>query len=226
MSVERAPIERTCRRCGETKPLEQFSKDKSCHFGRTYTCRACATARADKWRRENPDRVRENYRRRTGWTPPPTEPPAERECSRCGATKPFEEFRTDNSCRFGRGGVCKACESLNGAAWRANNRERARATKRKRRTDDYLGLSGSASEDNAARRGANVVERVLPLAVLERDDGVCGICGEDVDPFDFTLDHIEPVEVGGDHSYANVQVAHRACNSKKGHSLNWEPIGA
>lgn len=75
---------------------------------------------------------------------------------------------------------------------------------------------------NARRRAlkrAAFVEDVVPLVVLERDDGVCGICGGDVDPFDFHVDHIVPLSRGGEHSYANVQAAHPACNIRKRDSL-------
>jgi len=70
------------------------------------------------------------------------------------------------------------------------------------------------------RRRARVrdvfIEDVHPLVVLELDDGVCGICGKDVDPFDFHLAHVVPLALGGEHSYANVQVAHPSCNVRKG----------
>jgi 5-methylcytosine-specific restriction endonuclease McrA len=70
----------------------------------------------------------------------------------------------------------------------------------------------------ARKRGA-FVEDVEPLVVLERDDGVCGICGEDVDPTFFDIDHVIPLARGGEHSYRNVQVAHRRCNARKGARL-------
>jgi 5-methylcytosine-specific restriction endonuclease McrA len=63
------------------------------------------------------------------------------------------------------------------------------------------------------------VEHVDPLVVLERYDGACGICGEDVDPFDHEMDHIVPISRGGPHTYANVQPAHRGCNRRKSASV-------
>lgn len=55
--------------------------------------------------------------------------------------------------------------------------------------------------------------------VLELADGVCGICGGDVDPFDFEVDHIVPVSKGGFHNYENVQPSHRRCNRAKSANL-------
>lgn len=66
-----------------------------------------------------------------------------------------------------------------------------------------------------ARRRERFVENVSPLVVLERDDGVCGICGEDVDPTHFHVDHVVPLSRGGEHCYANTQPAHPVCNQRK-----------
>jgi 5-methylcytosine-specific restriction endonuclease McrA len=71
-----------------------------------------------------------------------------------------------------------------------------------------------------ARQYRAYVEDVHPLVVLERDDGVCGICGEDVDPQNYHVDHIVPLAKGGEHSYRNTQAAHPACNMKKWANVN------
>jgi 5-methylcytosine-specific restriction endonuclease McrA len=33
---------------------------------------------------------------------------------------------------------------------------------------------------------------------------------------DASMDHLVPLSKGGDHSWANVALAHRSCNSKRG----------
>ncbi len=58
--------------------------------------------------------------------------------------------------------------------------------------------------------------------VGDRDDWICGICEQTVDP-DLsvpqpdapTVDHIVPLSRGGTHSPGNVQLAHFLCNSRK-----------
>ncbi len=72
-----------------------------------------------------------------------------------------------------------------------------------------------------ARDHSAYVELVDELVLLEMDDGVCGICGEDVDPFAYEVDHIVPIARGGDHSYANTQPAHGTCNRRKGARWDW-----
>lgn len=71
------------------------------------------------------------------------------------------------------------------------------------------------SRRRSLKRGA-FVEDVHPLVVLERADGECGICGGDVDPFQFDVDHIVPLVRGGLHNYENSQAAHPVCNRRKG----------
>lgn len=89
------------------------------------------------------------------------------------------------------------------AAWNAANPERLATYPQTRR----------------ARKLDGFIEEVRSLVVLERDDGVCGICGGDVDPFNFHVDHIIPLSLGGEHSYANVQTAHPLCNQTKGNRM-------
>ena len=68
----------------------------------------------------------------------------------------------------------------------------------------------------------NYVENVTYEAVYERDKGICQICGLPVHPikgidnnWDGTIDHIEPVSLGGKHAMSNCQLTHRICNALK-----------
>lgn len=56
-------IERTCKKCGETKPLEGFVKEKNCHFGHGFICKKCKAKNLQRHRLENPEKYKE-YRRR------------------------------------------------------------------------------------------------------------------------------------------------------------------
>lgn len=90
--------------------------------------------------------------------------------------------------------------------WAAANPGKARAKVQRRR----------------ARLAAAFVEDVDVDVVYSRDCGVCGICGQGVDrslrwpaKLSATLDHVIPLSKGGSHEYANVQLAHAVCNSRK-----------
>lgn len=58
--------------------------------------------------------------------------------------------------------------------------------------------------------------------LYKRDQGICAICGEEVDMMcdpnsnEYgSIDHIIPLAKGGTHTWDNVQLAHRICNSNK-----------
>jgi hypothetical protein len=74
-----------------------------------------------------------------------------------------------------------------------------------------------------ARKRAAFVEQVVRPKVYARDGWRCQLCGQPVQrdkvvphPDAPTLDHIVPLAAGGDHSYANTQLAHFRCNYLKG----------
>jgi len=88
-------------------------------------------------------------------------------------------------------------------AWRKRNRDRHRQTKRKNESS------------RRARKRQAFIEVIDHTRVFERDKGVCGICKGPVSE-DYHIDHIVPLARGGEHSYANVQLAHPICNQRKG----------
>lgn len=67
-----------------------------------------------------------------------------------------------------------------------------------------------------ARLLGQFVEAVDPATIRLRDGGLCGICGLAVELVEQSLDHVVPIALGGLHETANVQLAHRVCNSRKG----------
>lgn len=88
------------------------------------------------------------------------------------------------------------------------------------------GRDPRANQRKCAARRARVrgvtVEVVDPTYVFDRDRWRCHVCGQKVDPslngLDLrgpTLDHIVPLSEGGEHSHANVRLAHRECNSRR-----------
>ncbi len=72
----------------------------------------------------------------------------------------------------------------------------------------------------AQKRGLEA-ETVLPSVVYETDGYVCQLCDQPTEPNGPygrrpSIDHKIPLSLGGPHTYANTQTAHRACNSAKG----------
>lgn len=92
-----------------------------------------------------------------------------------------------------------------------HNREVMRATRNARK---------------AVKKGArkNGFGRTITLQrLIARDGPMCAICGK---PTDYaahhltdeypSIDHVVPLSHGGDHSWTNIRVAHRGCNSFRG----------
>lgn len=101
-------------------------------------------------------------------------------------------------------------------AWRLANPEKARDAVRRWTTRHPDAQRDMQRKVRAHRKDAPRIESVSRLAVLEANDGVCAICGRDVDPTRFHVDHILPLSAGGWHGYDNVQLAHPFCNISKG----------
>jgi len=198
-----------CSRCDQIKAFREFYVDKSQGPGRTADCKQCREAA----RRE-----------RTGATPIPVAPEGMRYCCRCRKLKAFEAFYGDKHKPSGRGYYCKDCARVINREQRQKHLARVRRYSEEYRRQN-LERFAQKEANRRARKLANFVEDVDRLVLLEIDDGVCGICGSDVDPLEFDVDHRIPLERGGEHSYANTQVAHPTCNAGKRTRLPWEEYG-
>lgn len=90
------------------------------------------------------------------------------------------------------------------AVWREANREKVNQS-----------MNRSWHRMRARRLGA-FVEDVEKADIYERDNGLCGICGQAVEFEEMELDHVMPLSKGGTHEPGNVQCAHATCNRRKG----------
>ena len=92
--------------------------------------------------------------------------------------------------------------------WKRERRECPSASRWKRRSYQQL-------RDRRIQAGAKHERIELPL-LAERDGWCCHICKGPVTHRDWSMDHLVPVSAGGDHTYQNVALAHRSCNSRRG----------
>ncbi len=156
-------------------------------------------------------------------------------CPTCETFKPLSEFGPRGPGKSLKH-ECRECAGKTHAKWRQENPEVVRAYKERNREanaeksrrwrEEHPGYARqrgyTGTQTRRARQAELFVEYIDPLIVLEMDDGVCGICGEDVDPFDFVIDHVVPISRGGLHAYTNVRVAHAPCNWRKFDKLDHE----
>lgn len=100
-------------------------------------------------------------------------------------------------------------------AYHEKNRERRRIATRARYAANPEKFIQWSRRHQALVAGS-MIGTVSYEEIVKRDRGICGICGEPVEPCDRSFDHIVPVSKGGPHSMANVQLAHLVCNKRKG----------
>lgn len=140
-------------------------------------------------------------------------------CAECAEEFPISNFYTVGKSLNSR---CIPCYSAKVKAYRESRIEIVRAQGRA-----SAALRAPARRDAAKKRRALVrqvtVEDVSSIAVYDRDQWTCGICNEDIPrvtiwphPLSPSLDHIQALSLGGDHSYSNTQASHLVCNMSKG----------
>jgi len=95
--------------------------------------------------------------------------------------------------------------------WRRRNPDKVSEYNKRAYERHHISQSGTFRVKPGSKR-----EKVYRHLIFQRDQGICGICKNPVDPNNWHADHIIPLSQGGDHSYTNVQVSHPMCNYKKG----------
>jgi len=100
-------------------------------------------------------------------------------------------------------------------SWRAKHFERQSQLSRDWKAANRDRVLDHGMAYTARQLGAYVAP-VHRAEILERDLGLCGICGDAVDPASYHVDHVIPMTKGGTHEPDNVQVAHPLCNLSKG----------
>ncbi len=154
-------------------------------------------------------------------------------CCHCKEKKVLDDFYRSRNRPDGHASVCKDCSKELRLEWIAAHPEKQaeysrkhyrlhgethRATTRRwvaEHPERAKEINRMAEADRRVRKRGQFVEHVDPMVVYERDEGLCGICGGTVYG-DFHLDHKIPLAKGGEHSYANTQIAHPPCNLAKG----------
>lgn len=198
--------EARCADCGVDMP--------GAHMGRV-RCESCASERARARRSEQAGAQRRSR-----------EP---RECYRCGKqTEPTTHARKlCVPCTRVRAYPCsdESCDrptfSMGLCAMHYKRVKRAEGAWASEPWDDRR--RNNYHKRRALKAGSSAGPAFSNADVFERDGWVCGLCGEPVSPdvvypapLSASLDHVVPLSRGGAHSFANSQLAHLACNVRKG----------
>ncbi|WP_419900653.1 HNH endonuclease [Roseomonas sp. USHLN139] len=191
---------KTCTKCGETKPLEAFSRHSEGRLGRRPDCKACKAEQDRAWRAANALAIK------------PKKAAYYRENK--DALEPSRKaWRTKNSAAI----IERVSE------WQEENRDRVRACHRAWAARNPDVRAGVEAKRRARKREAQV-EPVGLLDVIARDGLSCYICERLCDPRaprgardKAVLEHVVPLASGGTHTMANLRLACDPCNTVKGY---------
>lgn len=218
---------KTCRKCGEVKPLEAFVKDKRSKDGRTARCKSCFNADQRRRHHENGHiEMKRRYRE------------ANRDKLRVTGREAMRRWREKNP-EAARRIAAKSRKTLRERdpgyhrRWYAANaereRERSRRVMREYRKRDperakkvreayrarHPELVRQRERENTQRRRA-LMKRSSPetaafMAKMLKEP--CAYCGATEN---ITVDHVVPLSRGGRHEISNLAPACLTCNCSKG----------
>lgn len=187
-----------CRRCEQDLPVDAFALSRKATDGRQSWCRACKKEHAAaRLRAMSPEERAALNERRKARRPKYAEHEAAYQKRWIEANRPL--VRAAAARQRAKPGW-KERHAVYWPKWREENREKVREYARR------------GQHVRRARLADAPYEHIDHAEVFARDEGVCGICGNAVDPANWHLDHIQPIALGGGHVYANVRVTHPFCN--------------
>lgn len=194
---------KTCRKCGVTKPLNEFGIKRSAGDGLQSRCKPCI--KEDKRISHGKNRDAALARSRAGYL-------ANRE-SRIAAAIQWKQANPEKVRGYRKIGYSRNPQRDldNRRRWMAANPERESANNRLR-----------LAVRRARKRGASIGPVDLD-ALWESQGEWCPLCGAEIDrsltypdPLSQSVDHIVPLAKGGTHEQSNLQWTHLVCNNRKG----------
>lgn len=227
---------KACTKCGQIKPLYQFSKHngkKASKSGLRARCKSCEIEAANIYRAKNPEKVRAT-KRKYALANPDKKAVDDKKYRLANQEKIAQqnkdwrqrnadyckqkslEWRTKNKelkaaadRKYAANNKSKINE--NSKRWRANNPERAReVSKNSRLKNPETGRNTTARR--RARVAENGVYRVTSLELVSILRKPCAYCGAKSEH----VDHIIPITRGGHHAIGNLTGACAPCNLSKG----------
>ena len=194
-----------CNKCGETKPLAGFSKDRSKRDGLSTICKCCRSAGHAEWRAKNPDQVKANY---AAWYAANADKArsyskeyrlAHPEQTKAAVDAWRKENPDKSKAAMARWSVANKDrkKELN-HSWYLNNKTKVRVQRKNRKLRMKSG-----------RLSVDIVEKLLKI-----QKGKCACCKKPLGE-DFHLDHIMPLALGGTNTNDNVQLLRKLCNLQK-----------
>lgn len=205
---------KTCSKCGETKPLEMFSKNRNTKDGLQTQCKACNAA----YQAANRERISQRLKERRK-----THGDQMRAQSRASWAKHREKrlewhrkHYQENKAAYAeyhkkRYPLIAERKRAVSKKWREDNPERYRQQMR-----DWLVANLDKHNEHSRQRRARLRDATI-AEVTNRDirrlmSSPCLYCGSHEN---ITVDHVVPLARGGSHAIGNLVPACKTCNSRK-----------
>jgi len=174
-----------CRKCGVEKATSEFSPNKWTSTGHTLKCKACCSEYQKQWNRRNPEKTREQGKRKHAkwresnpykWPVRTTD--EGRYCSSCKTRKAPDEFGKSTTVSDGISQRCKACSREISLRHRYKDVELSRAKERAKGKIKYERHREKLKEQSRRTRLAYEYNfsDAGRLAMLEAQNHSCAIC--------------------------------------------------
>lgn len=206
---------KACTRCEVCYPVASgFAKDQRASDGLQSQCRACNRERARIWYAANQERARAQREEFATIHP---ERKQEHDVSYYATHLEAIRAKQRTYRQTEAAKELKRCASKRHyQSHKAHERERNRE-----RNQRWRLANPDKVRDRKARRYVRIhggnFEKVDLSVLVTRDGGRCGLCGKRVRHGETSIDHIVPLFFGGEHTYANTQLAHLNCNRRRQH---------
>lgn len=198
---------RTCGACGETKPIDQFNRDRFDesreYLWRSFTCKACMNAYQKAYRDANPDKRAKFYALTKEWV--------DKNREEINAYhREYAKANPDQAKRSKRKWLDKNLKKM-AAYYRVYNK------KRKAIDPEYVKTKREYCRTRTLRRrqvgGSHTIGEWEALKAATGNKCLC--CGVSGDEVALTRDHVVPLSKGGTDDISNIQPLCASCNSKK-----------
>lgn len=198
-----------CPKCGETKNIDEFYKNKSRKDGRSVWCKICDNANNKKYIQNNKEHMREYYKEK--YWKNPEKYRENRRRSNINNKDIIEERRKiyyQNN---------KDLILLRDKIYKDKNRDRVNARNRqyyKNHKEDFIFRARERKKRIRETKDGTITKETLDY-MYESQFHKCDYCGCNLDEVGKHLDHILPLVKGGTHTLSNVHWVCPKCNLSK-----------